>query len=162
MRMDSLLYGTSAKNIQKLQRVQNGLARAPPIYSQGLGNSIISSRYFENYTSRPDHAQGAERRTASLPQQPHDRVQADEAPEKPSPLGFSGALASRASKCAAGLRTFTRASEAVWKKLPEDIRISVDLQSFKTKLKTYFVQLLNCGEASYIQTCFTSLATTPL
>ena len=47
-------------------------------------------------------------------------------------------------KSTAGQRTFTSASEAVWNKLPQDIRSAKTLVSFKSRLKTHFYQLAFC------------------
>ncbi len=47
-------------------------------------------------------------------------------------------------KSTAGQRTFTSASEAVWNKLPQDVRSAKPLVSFKSKLKTHFFQMAFC------------------
>jgi hypothetical protein len=43
-------------------------------------------------------------------------------------------------KSTAGQRTFISASEAVWNRLPQDVRLAKSLLSFKSRLKTHFFQ----------------------
>ena len=43
-------------------------------------------------------------------------------------------------KSTAGQRTFTSASAAVWKRLPQDVRSAESLLTFKSQLKTNFFQ----------------------
>ena len=47
-------------------------------------------------------------------------------------------------KSTAGQRTFTSASEAVWNRLPQDVRSAKSLLSFKSRLKTHFFQTAFC------------------
>jgi hypothetical protein len=138
---NSLLYDTSAKNIQRLQRVQNSLAHV-----------VSSTRKFDHIKPvlRELHwlpvAQRVHYKVALITHkvlntgQPHylnilmteykpTRQLRSENKRQPSkPSGLTSTV---------GLRTFTRASETVWNKLPEDIRISANLRSSKSKLKTF-------------------------
>ena len=47
-------------------------------------------------------------------------------------------------KSTAGQRTFTSASEAVWNRLPQDVRSAKSLLTFKSRLKTHFFQMAFC------------------
>ena len=47
-------------------------------------------------------------------------------------------------KSTAGQRTFTSASEAIWNRLPQDVRSAKSLLSFKSQLKTHFFQTAFC------------------
>jgi hypothetical protein len=135
---NSLLYGTSAKNIQKLQRVENALARV-----------VSGTRKFDHFKTvlRELHwlpvAQRVQYEVALIThkvlytRQPHylKRLITDYKPTRQ--LRSENGLKPSGLTSTAGLQTFTRTLEAVWNKLPEDIRISANLQSFKSKLKTF-------------------------
>ena len=68
---------------------------------------------------------------------------------KPAKQGLRSATQHRLTiptglKSTAGQWTFTSASEAVWNKLPEDIRSAKTLVSFKSRLKTHFFKIAFC------------------
>jgi hypothetical protein len=138
---NSLLYGTSAKNIQKLQRVQNALARVvsgarkfdhiKPILrelhwlpvAQRVQYKVALITHKVLNTGQPHYLN-----SLMTEYKPTRQLRSENKRQLSKPSGLTST---------AGLRTFTRASEAVWNKLPEDIRISADFRSFKCKLKTF-------------------------
>ena len=146
---NSLLFGTSVKNIQKLQRVQNTLARV-----------VTGTRKYDHITPvlRELHwlpvAQRIEYKVALITHktlstgQPHYLnslipeykptrcLRSETKRQLMKPTGLLTAV---------GRRTFTRTAESVWNKLPEDLRISDSLKYFKAKLKTHLFSTTVCS-----------------
>jgi hypothetical protein len=138
---NSLLYGTSVKNIQRLQRVQNTLAR------------VVTG------TKRRDHikpvlrdlhwlpvAQRIEYKIALIT---HKVLSTAEPPYlnsliniyKPSRQlrseGKRQLVKPRGLVSSFGQRTFTQASATTWNNLPEDLRSLDSIKHFKAKLTTF-------------------------
>jgi hypothetical protein len=146
---NSLLYGTSMRNIQKLQRVQNNLARI-----------VIGTRRREHITPvlKDLHWLPVEQRIrykvalvthkVLATSQPHYLAELV-TPYKPTRGGMRSEHQHRLAiptglKSSFGTRTFTRASESVWNNLPENIRTISTLGTFKSKLKTHLFSSAFC------------------
>ena len=145
---NSLLFGTSTRNLQRLQRVQNALAR------------VVSG------TRRRDHISPVLRELHWLPvplrieykvalithkvlstgqplylrnlvteYKPTRQLRSEGQRLLAKPSGPTSAL---------GRRAFTCASETVWNKLPEDVRKTDELTIFKSKLKTHLFRRTDC------------------
>lgn len=145
---NSLLYGTSTKNIQKLQRVQNTLARVvtgakrrdhiTPVLKE-LHWLPVSQR-IEYKVALITHKVLATGQPHYLSQLVHEykptrQLRSESQRRLSIPTGLLTAH---------GGRTFTRAGAEVWNKLPEHIRIELNLRSFKSKLKTHHFKTAFC------------------
>ena len=146
---NSLLYGTSARNIDKLQRVQNSLARVvactkrrdhiTPVLKdlhwlpveQRIQYKVALITHKVLATSQPQYL--AELVTAYKPTRSGLRSEAQRRVVIPTGL-----------KTTYGCRTFTRASEYVWNSLPENLRTITTLLTFKSKLKTHLFSTAFC------------------
>lgn len=138
---NSLLHRTSSKNLQRLQRVQNTLARV-----------VTGTRKYDHIKPvlRELHwlpvAQRVQYKVAlithkvlnsSQPRYLNDliteyhpvrQLRSENKRQLTKPTGLFSA---------AGQRTYTRASEEVWNELPDHLRMSHDVKYFKAKLKTH-------------------------
>ena len=139
---NSLLYRTSASNLQRLQRVQNTLARVvtgtrkydhiKPVLrelhwlpvAQRVQYKVALITHKVLSTSEPRYLNNL-----ITEYQPSRHLRSENKRHLSKPTGLLSA---------AGHRTYTRASEEVWKDLPNDIRMSDNLKYFKSRLKTYF------------------------
>jgi len=145
---NSLLYGASAKNIQRLQRVQNALARVvsgtrrrdhiKPILrelhwlpvAQRIEYKIALITHKVLSTSQPQYLHNL-----MTEYKPARSLRSENKRQLSRPRGLTSTM---------GQRTFTRASEAVWNNLPENLRISDNLQYFKSHLKTFLFSTVQC------------------
>jgi hypothetical protein len=145
---NSLLFGMSAKNIQKLQRIQNALARVvtgsrrrahikpvlrdlhwlPVAQRIEYKIALITHKVLANGQPEYLHSLMTEHKPTRHLRSEHQRLLS-------KPTGLTSAL---------GSRSFTRASEAVWNKLPEVIRRTESTQCFKKKLKTHLFREATC------------------
>ena len=144
---NSLLYGASAKNIQKLQRVQNTLARVvsgvkrrdhiKPVLrdlhwlpvQQRIEYKVALITYKVLNSGQPHylHSLMKEYKPARQLRSEGQRLLA-------KPCGLTSALASR---------SFTCSTETVWNSLPEVVRKTEHLQTFKKKLKHHLFNNLS-------------------
>ena len=156
---NSLLYGVSAKNTQRLQRVQNTLARVvtgtrrrehiKPVLrelhwlpvAQRVEYKVALITYKVLSTGQPEYL-----RSLIIDYQPTRHLRSEGKRLLAKPSGLSSAAASR---------SFTRSSEAVWNKLPEDLRKVDNIKTFKSRLKTF---LFTCVDR--MQLCCTHPAPT--
>ena len=145
---NSLLFGTSTRNLQRLRRVQNALAR------------VVSG------TRRRDHISPVLREPHWLPVplrieykvalithkvlstgQPLylRNLVTEYKPTRQLRSEGQRLLAKQSGPTSAlGRRAFTCASETVWNKLPEDVRKTDELTIFKSKLKTHLFRRTDC------------------
>ena len=144
---NSLTYGTSAMKIQKLQRVQNALARVmsdaqkfdhiKPVLrelhwlpvAQRVQYKVALITHKVLNTGQPHYLN-----SLMTEYKPTRQLRSENKRQLSKPSGLTST---------AGLRTFTQASEAMWNKLPENIRISANLQSFKSSLETFLFVAVN-------------------
>lgn len=145
---NSLLHGTTAKNIDKLQHVQNALAR------------VVSG------TARRDHirpvlkelhwlpiAQRIQYKVAVIthkvlstrqPQYLADIV-TEHRPPRQLRSSAQNRLTVRSTNTRLAERAFSISSAAIWNSLPDKLRsVSLDHHSFKRKLKTHLFTMAHC------------------
>jgi hypothetical protein len=144
---NSLLYGTSAHNIQRLQRVQNSLAcvvsgakrrdHIGPVLRelhwlpvpQRIEYKVALITHKVLSTSQPVYL-----RSLVNVYQPTRQLRSEGQRLLVKPDGLKSALASR---------SFTRAAEATWNKLPASLRNEPETISFKSRLKTFLFSTVN-------------------
>jgi len=145
---NSLLFGASKKNIQRLQRVQYSLARVvagsrrrdhmKPVLRdlhwlpvpQRIEYKIALITHKVLCNNQPPYL-----RSLITEHKPVRHLRSENQRLLSKVSGLTSAFASR---------SFTRASEAVWNKLPEVIRKTESTQSFKKKLKTHLFREPAC------------------
>ena len=139
---NSLLYGTSVRNVQRLQRIQNSLARVVSgIKRRDHIRPVLKDLHWLPVAQRIDYKVALLTHKILSTGQPvylHSLIN-EYKPARPlrsegqrllsKPSGLRSALAGR---------SFTRASEGVWNKLPDSIRKIETTVCFKKKLKTHF------------------------
>jgi len=145
---NSLLYGTSVKNITRLQRVQNTLARVVSgARRRDHIRPVLKDLHWLPVPQRIQYKVALiTHKTLSTGQPPylhnlisehkpsrHLRSEGQRLLSKPT-----GLLSAQASKA------FTRASEKVWNSLPDVVRKTNSLCAFKKKLKTHLFECANC------------------
>ena len=143
---NSLLYGVSMKNIQRLQRTQNTLARVVsgvkmrdhirPVLrdlhwlpvQQRIQYKVALITHKVLKTGQPQYLNSLVKE-----HKPTRQLRSEGQRLLTKPCGLLSALASR---------SFTRASESVWNSLPELVRKTDSLSTFKKLLKTH---LFSCA-----------------
>lgn len=138
---NSLLFNTSTKNIQRLQRVQNTLARVVSgTKKRDHIKPVLRDLHWLPVPQRIEYKVALIAQKVQITSQPsylrnlikeykptrHLRSESQRLLEKTT--GLTSALASR---------SFTRASETTWNSLPESLRKTDDTRTFKSKLKTF-------------------------
>ena len=138
---NSLLFGTSTKNVQRLQRIQNTLARVVTgAKKRDHIKPVLQDLHWLPVPQRIEYKVALIAHKVQLTGQPsylrslikdytparHLRSEGKRLLEKTS--GLNSAIASR---------SFTRAAETVWNRLPETLRKTDDTRTFKSRLKTY-------------------------
>jgi hypothetical protein len=137
---NSILYGTSAYNINKLQRVQNAAAHIVlgypntsssdqllelhwlPIYKR-VHFKIASLTYKTLSTQQPIYL-----RSLLIPHQPGRALRSADLQLLSQPR----------SKLAIGERAFSAAAPKIWNRIPLAIRSAPSINSFKRQLKSYY------------------------
>jgi len=145
---NSLLYGATDKNIKRLQRVQNTLARVvtgtrrrdrikPVLHelhwlpvAQRCEYKIALITHKVLSTGQPEYL-----RSLITEYQPTRHLRSEGKRLLAKPSGLSSAAASG---------SFTCSSEAIWNKLPEDLRKVQNLKTFKSRLKTFLFTCVDC------------------
>jgi hypothetical protein len=146
---NSLLYKTKVANIQKLQRVQNSLARVVArSHRRDHMTPVLKDLHWLPVKQRIEYKVALVTHKVLATGQP--RYLADLVSEyKPTIGGLRSATQHRLTiptglKSTAGQRTFTSAAEAVWNRLPPDTRSAKSLSTFKSKLKTHLFTTAFC------------------
>jgi hypothetical protein len=145
---NSLLHGVSVKNIQRLQRVQNTLARVVagtkrrehirPVMrnlhwlpvQQRIEYKVALITYKVLCTDQPEYL-----RSLIQEYKPARRLRSEGQGLLVKPTCFKSML---------GERAYTQASATVWNSLPEQLRKVQDLLCFKKKLKTFLFSSMDC------------------
>src|SRR5271155_974509 len=146
---NSLLYGTSAKNIGKLQRVQNSLARVVAGTKRREHiKPVLKDLHWLPVQQRIEYKVALITHKALATSQPLYLAELV-TPYKPTRSGLRSETQLRVAiptgpKSTFGQRTFMSASESVWNGLPENIRTISSLVAFKSKLKTHFFSAAFC------------------
>ena len=139
---NSLLYSTSVRNIQRLQRIQNSLARVVSgVKRREHIRPVLKDLHWLPVTQRIDYkvallthkilstGQPAYLHCLINEYNPTRLLRSQGQRLLAKPRGLRSTLAGR---------SFTRASEEVWNKLPDNIRKTESTVCFKKKLKTHF------------------------
>ena len=137
---NSLLFGITDKNIQRLQRVQNTLARVvsgtrrrdhiKPVLrelhwlpvAQRIDYKVALITHKVLNTGQPEYL-----KSLVTEYKPSRQLRSENKRQLVKPTGLLTAI---------GHRSFTRASEKVWNKLSEDTRLCDNINCFKRRLKT--------------------------
>src|ERR1043165_2742031 len=145
---NSLLYGTSHKNIQRLQRVQNTLARVvtstrkydhikPVLHElhwlpvrQRIDYKVKLITHKVLHTNQPQYLNGL-----ITEYTPSHQLRSESKRQLVKSTGLLTAM---------GHRTFTHALEKVWNNLTEDIRLCETIHIFKSRLKTHLCKVALC------------------
>jgi len=144
---NSLLYGTSVNNINRLQRIQNTLAcvvsgtkkrdHITPVLRdlhwllvpQRIEYKIALITHKVLSTGQPQYLQSLIKEY-----KPSRQLRSEGQRLLSKPNGLTSVLASR---------SFTRSSETVWNSLPELVRKTESVVAFKNKLKTHLFAKIN-------------------
>ena len=146
---NSLLYGTKVSNIQKLQRVQNSLARVVACSTmRDHITPVLKELHWLPVKQRIEYKVAlVTHKVLSTGQPPY--LAELVSTYKPGRQGLRSATKHQLTiptglGTRAGQRTFTSAAEYIWKKLPLPIKSAKCLFTFKSKLKTFLFQSAYC------------------
>lgn len=144
---NSLLYGTSVRNVQRLQRIQNSLARVVSCAKKRDHiRPVLKDLHWLPVVQRIDYKvallthkilstnQPAYLRSLINVYNPTRNLRSQGQRFLVKPSGLRSALAGR---------SFTRASEEIWNKLPDSIRKIETTVCFKKNLKTHLFSSVN-------------------
>ena len=144
---NSVLYGASAQNIQRLQRVQNSLARVVSgTKKREHIKPVLRDLHWLPVPQRIEYKVALITHKVLSTGQPHylkslvneykpvRQLRSEGQRLLSKPTGLLSSLASR---------SFTRASETVWNSLPELLRKTENTHCFKKQLKTHLFKTVN-------------------
>jgi len=138
---NSLLYGVSSAGLQKLQRVQNNLARVVSDTSrfQTPSADLLSDLHWLPINKRINFKIAALTFKATRCQQPAylSSLLSDYRPSRSLRSSSLGLLNKPASRTAIASRRFASAAPVVWNSLPFNVRAADSYKCFKSRLKTY-------------------------
>jgi len=145
---NSLLYGTSQKNISKLQRVQNSLARvvADKRCRREHIHPVLKELHWLPIAQRVEYKLALMTFKVLTLSQPHylADIITEYKPSRELRSSSQRTIARRQTKTVTGQRAFSFASRVVWGSLPESIRSCEALNPFKVKLKTFLFARSYC------------------
>ena len=136
---NSVLNGVSQKNISRLQRVQNTLARV--VINAGSQHSSLSALYNLHWLpvkQRIHYKCAVLTFKTRIKQGPHylSNLLSDYQPARPLRSSSLNLLSTPRTRTVIGGRGFRVFAPTVWNNLPSDFRSMATLATFKTKLKT--------------------------
>jgi hypothetical protein len=137
---NSVLYHTSATNINKLQRIQNTAARLVLPYSHLSTNNRLAQLHWLPISRRIEFKLAIITYRLLNTEQPaylRSLIQYDN-PTRQLRSSVQRRLHVPVIKTSIGERAFSSASPAVWNNLPLSIRLAPSLNSFKNQLKTFY------------------------
>ena len=144
---NSLLYGTSGKNLAKLQRVQNTLARVVTgAVRRDHITPVLQDLHWLPVAERVQYKVALITHKVLAPRQPRylgDIV----TPYKPGRELRSSSqlkLVGRSTNKVVGSRAFSYSSTTVWNSLPQQLRAVTNLATFKSRLKTHLFKVAFC------------------
>jgi hypothetical protein len=144
---NSLLYGTTEKNIAKLQRVQNALAR---VVTQSVRRDhirpVLKDLHWLPVAERVQYKVALITKKILSNRQPQylADIVTEYKPSRELRSASQQKLAGRRTNKAIGERAFSCASTTVWNRLPQDIRAVPNILNFKSKLKTHLFKIAFC------------------
>ena len=141
---NSLYFGMSKQNIQKLQRVQNSLARAITQTSKYQHiTPVLKDLHWLPITQRIEYkislltfktimnGQPSYLHQYLIPQTHYSSTRSSQ----------TSALFIPRTKTSTGKRAFSVAAPRIWNSLPADVRTTTSVYSFRSKLKTHFFKI---------------------
>jgi hypothetical protein len=145
---NSLLHGTSAKNIDKLQRVQNALARVVTGSTRRSHiKPVLKELHWLPVAQRVQYKVAVITHKVLSTSQPlylADIIK-EHRPARELRSSTQNLLAIRKTNTRLAERAFSFSSPAVWNSLPDKLRSAdVDHLSFKKKLKTHLFAIAYC------------------
>ena len=144
---NSLLYGTSAKNFQKLQRVQNALARVVSgARRRDHIRPVLKELHWLPVTQRVEYKVAVITHKVLSTRQPQylADIITEYRPSRQLRSATQRKLTIRATNNRIGECAFSCSSAKVWNSLPEKLRSADDHNSFKKKLKTHLFTTAYC------------------
>ena len=142
---NSLLHGTSASNLKKLQRVQNSLSRV--VLNRRICQSSVSLRVDLHWLSVKQRIDfkldSVVYKALSTGQPPYlSSLLQPYQPTRSLRSSDKHLLAIPKHGTSFGRRSFSIGAPAVWNSIPLEIRSATSLQLFKLKLKNYYLSIL--------------------
>ena len=144
---NSLLYRASNKNIHKLQHAQNAAARVVlnrPRFTFPNARPMLKELHWLPINERIEHKLATLVFKTRFYHEPSylDTLLVDYIPTRSLRSGDKkGLLVVPPSKLVLGSRAFSVAAPSLWNSLPEGIRLSCSVASFKANLKTHLFRL---------------------
>ena len=144
---NSLLYGLPAKNVAKLQRVQNTLARL--VSGRGRWEHVrpvLKDLHWLPITQRVQYKVALITHKVLTTRQPQYLAEIVTAyvPKRELRSSTQNRLAGRSANLKIGERAFSCASRSIWNNLPQELREVKSLELFKRRLKTRLFQEAFC------------------
>lgn len=144
---NSLLHGTSEKNLRKLQVVQNSLARVVTgVKRRDHIQPALKKLHWLPIRERIDYKVALITHKVISTQQPKylTDIVSIHRPTRNLRSSSQQRLSGHITKTKTAERSFTYASENVWNKLPLALRAEGNTRAFKSKLKTHLFQSAYC------------------
>jgi len=142
---NSILYRTSAGNVNKLQRVQNALARTVYYRSPRMPSAVlVHNLHWLPVKSRVDFKIAVLTYKLLATHEPgylHERLTCRPEPRTLRSTRLNLLQVPR-TKTVHGDRAFSVAAPSIWNSIPLDIRTSSSVEIFRRKLKTHFFSLV--------------------
>ena len=144
---NSALYGVSKRNIRRLQRIQNSVARVvvgSTMYSSSGATATLRRLHWLPIEWRIQHKIATlafKARSAEAPNYLRDLISVY-APPRLLRSSVANLLSVPSHKLTFGSRAFRVAAPTIWNSLSENIRMSESLSIFRKRLKTHF---FNCA-----------------
>ena len=141
---NSVLYGTSAYNISKLQRVQNSLAR---VVAQAKRRDhihpILQDLHWLPIKYRIDYKVATLTYEIKATENPVYLLPSinDYIPTRQLRSSSQLLLSKPAVRTQTARRAFSQAASSVWNDLPADIRSSENYKQFRTRIRFYYFKL---------------------
>jgi hypothetical protein len=138
---NALLFNISVKNINRLQRVQNVAARVVMNRSKFThAKPILKELHWLPVNERIQHKLATLVYKTRFYHEPSYLANflVDYVPQRSLRSSSKGLLVIPRTKTVTGSRAFSVAAPALWNCLPESLRLSDSVASFKAALKTYF------------------------
>jgi hypothetical protein len=144
---NSLLYGSSAKNLDKLQKVQNTLARVVSgARRRDHIKPVLKKLHWLPVRERIKYKIALISQKVISTRQPEylaDIVNVYQ-PTRQLRSSSQQKLTGRSTKTSTGDRAFSCASKEIWNTLPPELRIEGNTKTFKSKLKTFLFTTAFC------------------
>ena len=144
---NSLLYGISDKNTNKLQRLQNSLARVVSGTAKRAHiRPVLAELHWLPVAERVQYKIALITHKALSNNQPEylTDIISEYKPSRSLRSAGQRLLAMRRTKSVSSSRAFSCAAPSIWNSLPANIRNEMNMRNFKTKLKTHLFASAFC------------------